>query len=131
MPLLPIDLQTMFNQMSQVGREAAVQREVSTQYQFLQGTEIVRKTEQDDRAVGQTRELGEGLEKVKEQRQRQGRRQGRPKLELPRALPVRLHFWIRMDPFAEGGSGWRYVLGGAVLIGCAAGLLKESLWGER
>lgn len=79
MPLLPIDLQTMFNQMSQVGREAAVQREVSTQYQFLQGTEIVRKTEQDDRAVGQTRELGDGAEKVKEQRQRQGRRQARPK----------------------------------------------------
>jgi hypothetical protein len=65
----------MFNQMSQVGRETAVQREVSTQYQFLQGTDIVRRTEQDDRAVGQTRELGEGLEKVKEQRQRQGRRE--------------------------------------------------------
>lgn len=78
MPLLPIDLQTMFNQMSQVGREASVQREVSTQYQFLQGAEMARKTEQDDRAVGQTRELGDGLEKVKEQRQRQGRRRGGP-----------------------------------------------------
>jgi len=79
MPLLPIDLQTMFNQMGQVGREAAVQREVSTQYQFLQGNEIVRKTEQDDRAVGQARELGDGLEKVKDQRQRQRRRQAERK----------------------------------------------------
>ena len=81
MPLLPIDLQTMFNQMSQVGRETAVQREVSTQYQFLQGTEIARRTEQDDRAVGQARELGDGMEKVKEQRQRQGRRQSKSKAE--------------------------------------------------
>ncbi|MBN1834539.1 MAG: hypothetical protein JW820_01750 [Spirochaetales bacterium] len=81
MPLLPIDLQTMFNQMSQVGRETAVHREVSTQYQFLQGTEIVRKTEQDDRTVRQSRELGEGPEKVKEQRQRQGRGQAKPKGE--------------------------------------------------
>ena len=85
MPLLPIDLQTMFNQMSQVGREAAVQREVSTQYQFLQGTEIARRTEQDDRAVGQTRELGDGLEKVKQRRQRQGRRQGGPKPDEPKS----------------------------------------------
>jgi hypothetical protein len=77
MPLLPIDLQTMFNQMSQVGRETAVQRDVTTQYQFLQGTEMVRKTEADDRTVTQTRELGDGLEKVKEERQRQKRRQGR------------------------------------------------------
>jgi hypothetical protein len=67
----------MFNQMSQVGRETAVQRDVSTQYQFLQGNEMVRKTEADDRAVNQTRELGDGLEKVKEERQRQKRRQGR------------------------------------------------------
>jgi len=75
MPLLPIDLQTMFNQMSQVGREASVQREVSAQYQLLQGAEIVRKTEEDDHAVPQARELGEGLEKIREERQRRQRRQ--------------------------------------------------------
>jgi hypothetical protein len=70
MPLLPIDLQTMFNQMSQVGRETAAQREVSSQYQLLQGADIVRRTEEDDHGVPQARELGEGLEKVREERQR-------------------------------------------------------------
>jgi hypothetical protein len=75
MPLLPIDLQTMFNQMSQVGRETAVQREVSAQYQLLQGADIVRRTEADDHAVPQSRELGDGLEKVREERQRGRRRQ--------------------------------------------------------
>lgn len=77
MPLLPIDLQTMFNQMGHIGRETAVQREVPTQYQVLQGAEIARKTVQDDSSVNETRELGDGLERVKEERQRQRRRQGK------------------------------------------------------
>jgi hypothetical protein len=84
MPLLPIDLQTMFNQMSQVGRETAVQREVSSQYQLLQGAEIVRRTEEDDHAVPQAREVGEGLEKIREERQRrQPRRRSNEDQEHP------------------------------------------------
>ncbi len=74
MPLLPIDLQTMFSQMNQVGREQAVQREVAPQYQFAQGAEIARKTEHDDSAVNQSQDLGEGLEKLKERGEREARR---------------------------------------------------------
>jgi hypothetical protein len=73
MPLLPIDLQIMFSQMSQVGREQAVQKDVTPQTQFVQANEIVKKTEHDDKAVNQSREAGEGPEKVKDQ-QRRGRR---------------------------------------------------------
>jgi hypothetical protein len=81
MPLLPIDLQTMFNQMTQVGREQAMQRDVSTQYQLLQGTEMARRTQQSDTSVNQARQVGEGLEKVKEEEERRQERRRRGKGE--------------------------------------------------
>jgi hypothetical protein len=77
MPLLPIDLQTMFSQMSQIGREQAVQKEVPPQYQAVQAEQIVRRTEHDDKAVNQAREPEEGPERVKEQGRRR-RRRGSP-----------------------------------------------------
>jgi hypothetical protein len=73
MPLLPIDLQIMFSQMSHVGKEQAVQRDVTPQYQFVQGTEMVQKAEHDDSAVNQSQQLGEGPEKVKEQEEKEKR----------------------------------------------------------
>jgi hypothetical protein len=81
MPLLPIDLQIMFSQMSHVGKEQAVQRDVMPQYQFVQGTEMVQKAEHDDSAVNQSQQLGEGPEKVKEQEEKEKRQhsQGQPK----------------------------------------------------
>ena len=77
MPLLPIDLQTMFSQMSQIGREQAVQKEVPPQLQAAQAEQIVRKSEHDDKSVNQAREPGEGPEKVREEAGRRGRRRGR------------------------------------------------------
>jgi len=76
MPLLPIDLQTMFSQMSQIGREQAVQKEVPPQYQAVQAEQIVRKSEHDDKAVNQARDPGEGPEKVREESPRRRRRGG-------------------------------------------------------
>jgi len=71
MPLLPIDLQIMFSQMTHVGKEQAVQRDVTPQYQFVQGTEMAQKAEHDDNAVNQSHQLGEGPERVKEQEQQE------------------------------------------------------------
>ena len=75
MPLLPIDLQIMFSQMSNVGKEQAVQRDVTPQYQFVQGAEMVQKAEHDDSAVNQSQQVGEGPEKVKEREEQEKRRQ--------------------------------------------------------
>ena len=75
MPLLPIDLQIMFSQLSHVGKEQAVQRDVTPQYQFVQGSEMVQKAEHDDSAVNQSQQVGEGPEKVKEQEEQEKRRQ--------------------------------------------------------
>ncbi len=76
MPFLPIDLQTMFAQMNHVGKEQAVQREVAPLLQALQGSEIVRKSEEQDTSVNQTTDVGEGLEKVKEEGSQGRKRRG-------------------------------------------------------
>jgi cbb3-type cytochrome oxidase cytochrome c subunit len=74
MPLLPIDLQIMFSQLSHVGKEQAVQRDVMPQYQFVQGTEMVQKAAHDDSAVNQSQQVGEGPEKTKKQEEREKRK---------------------------------------------------------
>ena len=75
MPLLPIDLQTLFAQMNQVGKEQAVQRDGSILQQSLQGSEIVKRTEQQDNSVNETKQVGEGLEKIKEKRRNAEKRE--------------------------------------------------------
>ncbi len=77
MPLLPIDLQTLFAQMNQVGKEQAVQRDVSVLQQSLQGSEMVKKTEHQDNSVNETKQVGEGLEKVKEEKKNTKRRESK------------------------------------------------------
>jgi len=81
MPLLPIDLQTMFSQMTQVGKEQAAVKDTAPQYQFAQATQIVKKAEEADTAVNQSRELGEGPEKLSESEQRRRRRRGAQRKE--------------------------------------------------
>jgi hypothetical protein len=75
MPLLPIDLQIMFSQLSHVGKEQAVQKDVTPQYQFVQGSEMVEKAEHDDSAVNQSQQVGDGPETVKEQEEKEQRQQ--------------------------------------------------------
>ena len=65
MPILPIDLQILFSQMNQVGKEQAIQKEGHAINQSLQGMALVKNTEQEDNSVNQSKDIGEGLEKVK------------------------------------------------------------------
>ena len=76
MPLLPIDLQTLFSQINQVGKEQAVQKDATAQAQALQGSELVRKTETRDNAVNEAQGQPQGPEQVKT-RLRRNRDQGR------------------------------------------------------
>jgi hypothetical protein len=84
MPLLPIDLQTMFSQMARVGTEQAVQRDVPPLYQAAQAAELVKKAEQDDKTVNQSRETGEGPEKVKERTPRGERKKPQARAAKPK-----------------------------------------------
>ena len=83
MPLLPIDLQTMFAHMNQVGREQAVQRQVSPEAQAAQAQNIVRRTEERDNSVNETNEVSEGVEQVKEEEERETRRKSQGERRKP------------------------------------------------
>jgi len=74
MPLLPIDLQTIFAQMNEVGRGEAAQRQVAPQAQALQASQIVKQTEERDNSVNESQQVSEGPEAVKEEEQREERR---------------------------------------------------------
>jgi hypothetical protein len=65
MPLLPIDLQTLFSQLNQVGKEQSVQKEAGPHAQALQGAQLVRRAEQRDNAVNETQRQEEGPEQAK------------------------------------------------------------------
>jgi hypothetical protein len=95
-PILPIDLQTIFAQMSNVGKEQAVQKEVPPLHQALQGSEIVRETDQQDHSVNHTHDVGDGLEKVREESEQQKRRREREEKEQKEREKKRLR--VLQDP---------------------------------
>ncbi len=64
MSIKPIDLQTLFMHMNQVGRDQAQQKQGLHLQQVIAGSELVRETEQKDSSVNQTNPLSEGPEKI-------------------------------------------------------------------
>ena len=94
MPLLPIDLQTLFSQANQVSKEQAIQKEAAPQAQSLQGAQLAQRTEQRDNAVNETHDQEEGPEQVKDKNRRGADRKRRPPRErragkTPPAPPAR------------------------------------------
>lgn len=78
MPILPIDLQTLFGQSAQVGKEQAAQKEAPPAAQSLQGSQIVQRTEQRDASVNETHSTEEeGPEAVKDRARRGAERRKR------------------------------------------------------
>eukprot|EP01156_Anaeramoeba_ignava_P021986 Anaeramoba_ignava/c20035_g3_i1.p5 GENE.c20035_g3_i1~~c20035_g3_i1.p5 ORF type:complete len:110 (+),score=16.68 c20035_g3_i1:1437-1766(+) len=66
MPIQPIDLQTLFVKMNQVGREQAAIKNSAVVQQEIQGSEMVKKNQHDDKSVHQAETPESGSEKVKE-----------------------------------------------------------------
>jgi hypothetical protein len=80
MAIQPIDLQALFTQVEKVGKAQSAQREGLALQQDIQGAQIQRKTEEQVQSVNQTQNMGDGAEKVKdEKRQRQDSRGGKKK----------------------------------------------------
>jgi hypothetical protein len=73
-PLLPIDLQTLFGQSTQVGREQNAQREGVPLAQSVQGATIARQAAAKDAAVNETRQQDEGPEQARIRDRRRRRR---------------------------------------------------------
>ncbi len=75
MPLLPIDLQTLFTQTYQVGKEQSVQKEAVAGAQAVQGSQMARQTDERDNRVNETSRQEEGPEQIKlRARRERGRR---------------------------------------------------------
>ena len=98
MPLLPIDLQTLFSQANQVGKEQAAQKEASPTHQSLQGAQLVQKTEQRDNDVTETPTTDEGAEKIKDRERRAAERRRRGKESKKPAAPAPAEKDVVRDP---------------------------------
>ena len=85
MPLLPIDLQTVFSQANQVGREQAVQQQAPPQAQAQAASQLVKESQARDTQVNETRNAGDGAEAIKDEEGRQppGRRRRRGRAARP------------------------------------------------
>ncbi|MEW5814188.1 MAG: hypothetical protein AB1798_02170 [Spirochaetota bacterium] len=67
MPIQPIDLQTLFGRLEQVGKEQAEQKEIPAHHQSLQAGEFVKEAFQENRSVTHTKQVAEGPNKIKEE----------------------------------------------------------------
>jgi len=81
MPILPIDLQTLFTQMNQVGKDQSVQKEGAEVHQGMQGLATIKNTEQKDKSVNQSKEVGNGLEKIKDEKKKSAQGEKREREE--------------------------------------------------
>lgn len=101
MPILPIDLQTVFVQTTNVGREQALQRDAGPLQQSAQGQTMVQTTYQNDRSVNETRDSrdGEGVEN-----RREGGR-GREERERKAAEKAALEEKAREEVFRDPALG--------------------------
>ena len=78
MPILPIDLQTLFAQMNQVGKEQSTLKEGAAIQSSMQGMGLVKQTEQKDSSVNESQNVGEGVESLKNEEKKR-REKGRSK----------------------------------------------------
>lgn len=86
MPIQPIDMQTLFMRLNQIGKEQAILREAAHLAQAQTAGELVRESETQAHSVNQTRELEEGLEGVNEEEQG-GEQRHAPEHERGRKKP--------------------------------------------
>ncbi|GAB6089838.1 hypothetical protein [Spirochaeta dissipatitropha] len=64
MSLQPLDLQTLFSRMNQIGRDQAAMKNAEVHSQEAAGREIEQKTAQKSHSVQQSEEIQDGPEKV-------------------------------------------------------------------
>ncbi len=71
MSLQPIDLQTLFVRLSQVGREQSAIKQAVAQNQTVTGNEIAQRSQNAGHTVRETDEVSEGPESVNEDEQKE------------------------------------------------------------
>lgn len=79
MSLQPIDLQTLFSQLSNVSREQAALRDGLVQSQAAAGNEILRRSEEEQHTVTESDEVADGPENLHDDDESQGKGEERGK----------------------------------------------------
>jgi hypothetical protein len=87
MPIRPIDLQTMLMQMSQVGRDQAVEKDGPALQSAIQGAVMQKKAIESKESVRRAEESKEGAEPVKDRRGRGSKREARASEGSPEGSP--------------------------------------------
>ena len=64
MPIQPIDLQTLFAHINQVGKEQAALKEGLTAQQAAQASELIKEKKHQDESVNKTGEVDEDNQKI-------------------------------------------------------------------
>ncbi|MCL2704967.1 MAG: hypothetical protein FWE72_02025 [Spirochaetaceae bacterium] len=72
MSIQPIDLQTLFLKMTQVGKDQAVEKDSIMLQQTLQGHEIAKRNQHSDNSVNKANNSDAGPEKTKEDKEQGG-----------------------------------------------------------
>jgi len=72
MSIQPIDLQTLFLKMSQVGKDQAVEKESAILQQAAKGSEIEKRNQHSDTSVNKADNSDEGPEKTKDEKEHSG-----------------------------------------------------------
>ena len=70
MAIQPIDLQAIFTQVDKVGKSQMVQREGQQIQDSLQQIQSQKKLEENVRSVNETQNMGEGAEKIRDDKRR-------------------------------------------------------------
>jgi hypothetical protein len=73
MPIRPIDLQTLLMQMSQVGRDQAIEKDGPALQNAIQGAAMQKKEIETKESVHRTEDAKDGPGPIKERRGRKGR----------------------------------------------------------
>ncbi len=107
MSITPIDLQTLFMRLSQMGKEQAAMKDAAHVAQTVRGSEIAKRSEDLTRTVNETKELEEGPTGVKDD-ERQGERTGGGEKEEPSDKKER----VKKDVFEDPALGNKIDLSG-------------------
>jgi hypothetical protein len=84
MAIAPIDLQTLFTQLDKVAKAQSAQRESQVIQQAMQGVQHQLKTEEHIKQVNEAQNMGEGVEKVNDKKDKEkgeGRKKNREHTE--------------------------------------------------
>ena len=71
MSVRPIDLQTLFAHLNQVGKDQAVVKSAAALQQSQQARHLIQEMEQKDHSINETNKTEEGMEKVGDQEKQQ------------------------------------------------------------